>query len=114
VHVVLLGFFFSSRRRHTRFSRDWSSDVCSSDLAQVYKGHYLSDNDLLDSRPSAGPFVIRPDLQTQHYGLNTHYVFNHRRFSYRRSEERRVGKECRPGWEACKKTKIESSHVTCR
>src|SRR5690606_39767968 len=24
--------FFSSRRRHTRFSRDWSSDVCSSDL----------------------------------------------------------------------------------
>src|SRR5690606_41099343 len=28
-HVL---FFFSSRRRHTRFSRDWSSDVCSSDL----------------------------------------------------------------------------------
>src|SRR5207302_7083937 len=28
-HIV---FFFSSRRRHTRFSRDWSSDVCSSDL----------------------------------------------------------------------------------
>src|SRR5690606_39513953 len=27
-------FFFSSRRRHTRFSRDWSSDVCSSDLPQ--------------------------------------------------------------------------------
>src|SRR5207302_7011415 len=28
-------FFFSSRRRHTRFSRDWSSDVCSSDLETV-------------------------------------------------------------------------------
>src|SRR5690606_19059600 len=28
------GFFFSSRRRHTRFSRDWSSDVCSSDLGK--------------------------------------------------------------------------------
>src|SRR2546422_9514902 len=28
----LLFFFFSSRRRHTRCSRDWSSDVCSSDL----------------------------------------------------------------------------------
>src|SRR5690606_40075541 len=27
-----VSFFFSSRRRHTRFSRDWSSDVCSSDL----------------------------------------------------------------------------------
>src|SRR5690606_31875109 len=31
--VFYLSFFFSSRRRHTRFSRDWSSDVCSSDLA---------------------------------------------------------------------------------
>src|SRR5207302_2624319 len=29
---VGLAFFFSSRRRHTSFSRDWSSDVCSSDL----------------------------------------------------------------------------------
>src|SRR5690606_35131671 len=29
---VCFFFFFSSRRRHTRFSRDWSSDVCSSDL----------------------------------------------------------------------------------
>src|SRR5690606_40027419 len=29
----LRDFFFSSRRRHTRFSRDWSSDVCSSDLS---------------------------------------------------------------------------------
>src|SRR5690606_9371097 len=28
-------FFFSSRRRHTRFSRDWSSDVCSSDLRNI-------------------------------------------------------------------------------
>src|SRR5690606_41130159 len=28
-------FFFSSRRRHTRFSRNWSSDVCSSDLPEV-------------------------------------------------------------------------------
>src|SRR5690606_39438536 len=28
-------FFFTSRRRHTRFSRDWSSDVCSSDLLAV-------------------------------------------------------------------------------
>src|SRR3712207_4116876 len=32
VSVVLLVFFFSSRRRHTRYWRDWSSDVCSSDL----------------------------------------------------------------------------------
>src|SRR3989304_8631077 len=32
---VCLFFFFSSRRRHTRCSRDWSSDVCSSDLCFV-------------------------------------------------------------------------------
>src|SRR5687768_17726452 len=31
--LIILLFFFSSRRRHTRCSRDWSSDVCSSDLA---------------------------------------------------------------------------------
>src|SRR5690606_41048414 len=37
-------FFFSSRRRHTRFSRDWSSDVCSSDLTLV---HGLFQRDLL-------------------------------------------------------------------
>src|SRR5690606_39517789 len=30
--LKICAFFFSSRRRHTRFSRDWSSDVCSSDL----------------------------------------------------------------------------------
>src|SRR5690606_39317168 len=33
--VSVPSFFFSSRRRHTRFSRDWSSDVCSSDLVSV-------------------------------------------------------------------------------
>src|SRR2546429_10027910 len=33
-----LFFFFSSRRRHTRCSRDWSSDVCSSDLAGLRHG----------------------------------------------------------------------------
>src|SRR5260370_5015132 len=30
--LMLIVFFFSSRRRHTRFKCDWSSDVCSSDL----------------------------------------------------------------------------------
>src|SRR5699024_11553537 len=34
-------FFFSSRRRHTRSKRDWSSDVCSSDLLKYYF-HQLS------------------------------------------------------------------------
>src|SRR5215475_10860898 len=35
---AIIFFFFSSRRRHTRFSRDWSSDVCSSDLLCLAKG----------------------------------------------------------------------------
>src|SRR6266508_5669433 len=34
-------FFFSSRRRHTRWPRDWSSDVCSSDLEEIVHGHVL-------------------------------------------------------------------------
>src|SRR6266511_5011858 len=33
--LIYVFFFFSSRRRHTRFSRDWSSDVCSSDLDEL-------------------------------------------------------------------------------
>src|SRR5215475_9159393 len=43
----MLFFFFSSRRRHTRFSRDWSSDVCSSDLPR--------DGTVLGVRPLAAP-----------------------------------------------------------
>src|SRR2546422_5671595 len=39
---MLFFFFFSSRRRHTRCSRDWSSDVCSSDLSP-YFGEYPPD-----------------------------------------------------------------------
>src|SRR5690606_40654609 len=35
-------FFFSSRRRHTRFSRDWSSDVCSSDLEVLNQHGYAA------------------------------------------------------------------------
>src|SRR2546430_4948386 len=40
LHYIL--FFFSSRRRHTRFDCDWSSDVCSSDLISV-TGNVLRD-----------------------------------------------------------------------
>src|SRR2546422_10022649 len=36
----MIFFFFSSRRRHTRCSRDWSSDVCSSDLIQKLEAGY--------------------------------------------------------------------------
>src|SRR3989454_8570924 len=36
--VRVIFFFFSSRRRHTRLQGDWSSDVCSSDLAKAVTG----------------------------------------------------------------------------
>src|SRR5256886_8376744 len=42
--VALLSFFFSSRRRHTRFDCDWSSDVCSSDLINGSLEHRLPNN----------------------------------------------------------------------
>src|SRR5438876_12407366 len=66
-----LGFFFSSRRRHTRWTGDWSSDVCSSDLRS--------------RSTTIGPPTMRPPAATG--GAAS-----------RRSEERRVGKECRSRW----------------
>src|SRR6266511_2622825 len=51
---MLVFFFFSSRRRHTRFSRDWSSDVCSSDL-----GSRLA----LTQAELAGSRLRRPGLE---------------------------------------------------
>src|SRR5690606_15343215 len=49
-------FFFSSRRRHTRFSRDWSSDVCSSDL--VAKAVRRSRAGLQDPNRPIGSFMF--------------------------------------------------------
>src|SRR5690606_40159348 len=71
-------FFFSSRRRHTSFSRDWSSDVCSSDLSDVV---------LSAKRKLSGG-----DETVQSYSA----VMS--RIPFSRSEERRVGKECRTRW----------------
>ena len=41
VIFICLFFFFSSRRRHTRFTSDWSSDVCSSDLRWIMNGRVI-------------------------------------------------------------------------
>src|SRR5205807_4045826 len=69
-HVI---FFFSSRRRHTRLQGDWSSDVCSSDLLG------WAEESLSVESPGG------PALAVQ-------------RLARKRSEERRVGKECRSRW----------------
>src|SRR5215475_12940973 len=59
IRGVLIFFFFSSRRRHTRFSRDWSSDVCSSDLEFRIKSHRRID----ELRAQAGTvFLVAHNL----------------------------------------------------
>src|SRR5690606_40573732 len=84
---VAIRFFFSSRRRHTRFSRDWSSDVCSSDLIiQVAGGQSLHDR--LD-----GDVVL---FEAQGIELDANFPLRAAFDGDRRSEERRVGKEGRP------------------
>src|SRR6266508_4519163 len=57
-------FFFSSRRRHTRWPRDWSSDVCSSDLADAHDRWRDDLEDLLDrrARTRRGPRRDEPRL----------------------------------------------------
>src|SRR5690606_7678935 len=58
-HTVLVScFFFSSRRRHTRFSRDWSSDVCSSDLLPTDTLEINVSGDYTSQRGEAGPTVL--------------------------------------------------------
>src|SRR5256885_10072623 len=84
-------FFFSSRRRHTRLQGDWSSDVCSSDL---YFGLTLNTS------------FRRFDLSLFFAGVGGVQKFDSAAISLasvsgggaNRSEERRVGKECRSRW----------------
>src|SRR5438034_7244224 len=97
-------FFFSSRRRHTRSLCDWSSDVCSSDLFDelfltqpaAYWVKLFSDADLL-ATPVNDYSDVAEDVQVLANGYIT---------EVERSEERRVGKECRgreaPGQEYIK------------
>src|SRR5690349_22339845 len=75
-------FFFSSRRRHTRSLRDWSSDVCSSDLfCESVAGLIPPANRLQKNMVSA---------DSQNWDRGDLLAL--------RSEERRVGKECRSRW----------------
>src|SRR5256885_11639088 len=96
--LVLVIFFFSSRRRHTRLQGDWSSDVCSSDLTLEFKGS--------NERPE---IICRFNaIVTCNSRLTVHLegdaaawrrrlgIIEYRKA--KRSEERRVGKECRSRW----------------
>src|SRR5262249_59624467 len=80
-------FFFSSRRRHTRLVSDWSSDVCSSDLSGPMTFDAVDVRIGTVGRAIPGCEVkLAEDGEVICRGGN---VF--------RSEERRVGKECRCG-----------------
>src|SRR5688572_33432736 len=90
-------FFFSSRRRHTRFDCDWSSDVCSSDLGGGTAGWKPALHGNLLRRVGGWRWI------PHHRQLPTAYRQlllrrDERRVVGRRSEERRVGKECRSRW----------------
>src|SRR5438046_10439077 len=91
-------FFFSSRRRHTRLVSDWSSDVCSSDLDAGRA-----------SSPLTGPESIAtpaaPSPRSSRICVNA---------PPNRSEERRVGKECRSRWGADHKKKKRNNEKYVR
>src|SRR5207249_8548245 len=98
----------SSRRRHTRSKRDWSSDVCSSDLdpspaAERYGIRLRADTIGAQSAGLVGPLAQvhlpgEPAAQFRQ-ALTGHVVVrNLRRVKNERSEERRVGKEGRSRW----------------
>src|SRR5690606_40379877 len=96
-------FFFSSRRRHTRFSRDWSSDVCSSDLAtsarcSTSRGRPFSPS-WLGALIGIGAFLsrARPPQQLDQAASRKRFNAAQPQTPGTRSEERRVGKECRAG-----------------
>src|SRR5207253_4052452 len=96
-------FFFSSRRRHTRWPRDWSSDVCSSDLWLVERR--LSDVSARLKRLRGELQVIDEQLlffddaadETRLRALMSETPLADREH-HERSEERRVGKEGRSRW----------------
>src|SRR5207248_6248074 len=89
----LFFFFFSSRRRHTRSYGDWSSDVCSSDLCRMIGTEpYLAGN-----VGSGTPQEMRNWIE--YCNIPSGSTLAEERIkngaTEPRSEERRVGKECR-------------------
>src|SRR5207249_6326954 len=105
---------FSSRRRHTRSKRDWSSDVCSSDLSALHRlasdevfHFYLGDPvEMLHLLPDRSHRVLTlgHDLAA---GMTLQVVVPAGVWqgARLRSEERRVGKEWRARWGRCRERK---------
>src|SRR2546430_7608913 len=103
IHVItkllsqVLVFFFSSRRRHTRFDCDWSSDVCSSDL-QVQRRAGEGGRDARGRRVAAELQGRPGPVRREQEDGDRRTVRGDQGAGRGRSEERRVGKECRSRW----------------
>src|SRR5689334_23715907 len=89
-------FFFSSRRRHTRWNCDWSSDVCSSDLWKT--PDCVSRTVCSAVSILTFPASFKSPLFSPYSKRSAWPVVPSRSRYARRSEERRVGKECRSRW----------------
>src|SRR5690606_39474566 len=96
--------FLSSRRRHTRFSRDWSSDMCSSDLTRINRNVSMATRKpkglgrgldaLLGADAGAIATIGKTAAAPEKDGLPSTLPVK----LLKRSEERRVGKECGAWW----------------
>src|SRR5699024_11641459 len=84
-------FYFSSRRRHTRSKRDWSSDVCSSDLGDLIQGTPFMTHYVKAHSERKNPMI----QMMNKIGIDASVIGNHEFNFGKRSQERRVGKECR-------------------
>src|SRR3712207_7985240 len=92
-------FFFSSRRRHTRYWRDWSS-TCALPISVHEAGHVLCA-ELCPTHEKAERATIQPRGKAAGmavYGRVDRSLMSERYIHERRSEERRVGKEGRSRW----------------
>src|SRR5260370_19982245 len=101
-------FFFSSRRRHTRFKCDWSSDVCSSDLASLFRrercsgssrrGHCLYSARACHRADDGGGSRSPGWPRHGDRRLQRKRLARPTESQAERSEERRVGEEGRSRW----------------
>src|SRR5687768_18429461 len=88
-------FFFSSRRRHTRCSRDWSSDVCSSDLGNGTESGRLVIGKTVNGKGVGGDVQSPIQVPGGVRGGSNDFSGSIHVQGSARSEERRVGTECR-------------------
>src|SRR5690348_17436471 len=97
-YFLIFFFFFSSRRRHTRWTGDWSSDVCSSDLSNALLAPVEVELARLKITLLLSPLSDWKVIVEEAVLLNDGKISCSLYVPFLRSEERRVGKECRSRW----------------